>query len=544
MPLRATLHRLRKDRRGAVSILTAIVAMAMIGFAAMGIDIGMLTLSQRKLQGVADEAALAAASSSPDRRTEAVQKIIASNALTDVTSTLTPGSYRADATIAPENRFVSGADAGAIRVVLRQPVPLFFGRVLTGRNTSPVAASAVARRIDLVAFSLGTRLAKVQGGLPAALLNGLAGSDLQLSLVDYQALIGARIDLLRMSQALGTRLQLTGATFNDILAADVTLPMLLSALADATGDTGAASLLRNLSLRVPGSKVPLTRLIDLGPLGDMTKAPSRELVGFDAYSMLRESLSIANGRRQVSLDLGPSIPGLLSTKILLEIGERPASSPWLAVAQDNSVIVRTAQQRLLVDAQISVPLLANVQLPIFVETASSQARLNGVACSGGGQAVTVDAIPSPGTIAIAQIDRSRFDDMSQSPITGSAPLLQLPVAKVWGQARLNLATDSAWQRLSFNQTDIADATTRTITANSAVRGIANSLVHQVDLRLEVLGLGLGLSGLTGIVGAALLPVAPALDVLIGNVTDLLGVHVGQADVTVNGVRCGSAMLVA
>lgn len=51
-------------------------------------------------------------------------------------------------------------------------------------------------------------------------------------------------------------------------------------------------------------------------------------------------------------------------------------------------------------------------------------------------------------------------------------------------------------------------------------------------------------GLTGAVGAALLPVAPALDLLIGNLSDLMGLHVGQADVTINGVRCGGAVLVA
>ncbi len=98
--------------------------------------------------------------------------------------------------------------------------------------------------------------------------------------------------------------------------------------------------------------------------------------------------------------------------------------------------------------------------------------------------------------------------------------------------------------VSFNQSDIANLTSKTVTANSAVRGIASSLIGQVNLRLDVLGLGLGLSTLTGIVGAALTPIAPALDLLIGNLTDLLGLHVGQADVTVNGVRCGGATLVA
>ncbi|KTT99456.1 hypothetical protein NS355_06520 [Sphingomonas yabuuchiae] len=533
------MRRLRGDRRGAVSILTAIMTMALIGFAALGVDVGMLTLSQRRLQGIADQAALAAAASSPDRRDEAIRRLLTANGLGDVTSTITPGRYRADAAIAPQDRFEPGADAGALRVALSRPVPLFFGRVLTGRNTAPVSARAVARRIDMAAFSLGTRLVDVSGGLPGALLNGLAGSDLSLSIGDYQALVGAQIDLLPMIQGLGTKIGLTGASFDTILAADVTLPQLLGAMADATGKPDAAGILRRMALRVPGSKVPLTRLIDLGPLGNATKVPSRDLIGVDAYTILRESLSIANGQRQVALNLGGSIKGLLSTRVLVAIGERPASSPWLTVAQDGSTIVRTAQQRFLIDSEIGVPVLANIHLPIFVETAAAQARLNSVACAGSMQTVTIDTLPSPGTLAIAQVDQSRFDDMSRSPITGQTVLLQL-LARVWGYAKLDLASDSAWQQVRFNQDDISQRTTRTVTANSAVRGIAASLIRQVTLRLE----GLDLSGLTGIVGAALTPVAPILDTLIGDLTELLGLHVGQADVTVNGVRCGAATLVA
>ncbi|MFE8583206.1 pilus assembly protein TadG-related protein [Sphingomonas sp. NCPPB 2930] len=536
--------RLRDDRRGGVSILTAISAMALIGCAALGVDIGMLTLSQRKLQGVADQAALAAVASSPERRAEAVQRLLATNGLVHVSSTLAIGTYRADRSIAPENRFATGADGGAIRVVLRQPVRLFFGRVLTGDAQRPVAASAVARRVDLAAFSLGTRLAQVQDGLPGALLSGLAGSNLSLSLLDYRALVDTRIELLPMIKALGTRLNLTGASYNEILAADVTLPTLLNAMADTTGQAGTATLLRRLALRVPGSPVPLTRLIDLGPLGDATSATSRDLIGVDAYSMLRESLAIANGRRQVALDLGASVPGLVSTRVLLAIGERPAASPWLAVTRDGSTTVRTAQQRLLVDTQIGVPFLANIQLPLFVETASAQARLNAVRCTGTTPTVTVDSLPSPGTLAVAQVDRTLFDDMNRAPITGAATLLQIPLAKVMGHARIDLASDTAWQHIHFDQTDIANAMTRTVTANSAVRGIAQSLIRQVDLQLVPLGIPIGLGGLTGAVGAALLPVAPALDLLIGNLTDLMGLHVGQADVTINGVRCGGAVLVA
>jgi uncharacterized membrane protein len=42
----------------------------------------------------------------------------------------------------------------------------------------------------------------------------------------------------------------------------------------------------------------------------------------------------------------------------------------------------------------------------------------------------------------------------------------------------------------------------------------------------------------------LTPLAPALDGVVDQVTQLLGVHVGQADLRVDGVRCGKPTLVA
>jgi uncharacterized membrane protein len=46
-----------------------------------------------------------------------------------------------------------------------------------------------------------------------------------------------------------------------------------------------------------------------------------------------------------------------------------------------------------------------------------------------------------------------------------------------------------------------------------------------------------------LVGTTLSLAAPALDAVIGQVTALAGVRVGEADVWVNGVRCGTPVLV-
>ena len=43
------------------------------------------------------------------------------------------------------------------------------------------------------------------------------------------------------------------------------------------------------------------------------------------------ALSVANGGRQVQLNLGATVPGLASTTAWLAIGQRPSNSPWIAI---------------------------------------------------------------------------------------------------------------------------------------------------------------------------------------------------------------------
>ncbi|SUJ24424.1 Predicted membrane protein [Sphingomonas paucimobilis] len=389
------IRRLRRNRRGSVGILIALSGVMIVGGAAFGIDIGMLTLSQRKLQGTADEAALAAMASSPERRSQAIGQVLTANGVADASSDMILGRYDANPDILPEARFIPGTDGGAMRVVLRRPVPLIFGRILTGKATQQVSASAVAQRMDYVAFSVGSRAARAGGGLPGAFLNALAGTNLSLSLFDYQALASAEVELLQMIPLLGTRIGLTGASFDTILAADIRLPVLLNAMADTTTHPGAAAALRVIASHALNSKVPLNRLIDLGPLGKMSKAQSREVVNVGVYQMLREVLAISNGQRQFYMDLGGTLPGLTSTKIMLVIGDRPAKTPWLAVTQNGSATVQTSQMRMLVDVQIGVPRMANIELPIYMEAASARARRSSMSCWESTPSVTIESIPPP-----------------------------------------------------------------------------------------------------------------------------------------------------
>ncbi|WP_454882860.1 TadG family pilus assembly protein [Sphingomonas oryzagri] len=542
-------HRIRRDRRAAVTIIAAGSLIALLAATALAVDTGSIYLNSRRLQGAADAAALAAAAASDARG--AAQQAIAINGLTSAqVAALTQGSYTADASIAPAQRYTAGVSpANAAQVTLGQDVPLFFARAFTGHATTHIAAKATAVRIDYAAFSIGSRLASVQGGLPNALLSALAGTSLDLSVMDYNALVGTDIDVLRFSDALRTQLKLTGATFGQTLDTAVTLPQALSALAAVTSDGAAAAALNRIALQVSPVTVRLSDLIDLGPYAGQDHADPDTMVKVDGYSVLRELLQLSNGQRQIALDLGLSLPGVTSTTITLAIGQRPSHSPWLAITQAGGTIVRTAQARLYLQSDTGsgpTASLASLHVPVLVELAEAQAKLDSISCTGGAShaTVTLDALPSVGSIAIADIDAKTLGDFTRTPVENRATIIRTLLVNINAKAHIALG-GATWQTATFSAADISSGQIRTVSTNDILQGVATSLLKNMDLQATTpLGISLNLSVATQLVGSLLTPLSPALDGVVDQVTGLLGVHVGQADLRVDGVRCGKPSLVA
>ena len=535
------------DRRGNITMLFAGGFVMLAGSAAFAVDTGSLYLEKRRLQGVADAAALSAANS--DAAETAARSAISANKADDANiEQLERGSYSPDTSLAPDARFTpSGSDSNAIRLTLGRDVPLFFGRFLTGRPTARVSVRAVAARVDLASFSIGSRLASVSGGLPGQLLSGIAGTDLGINVMDAQGLVNANVDILAFADALRTQAGLQGLTFGETLASTVTLPKALGALAAATANAGAQSALRTIAAKVPPVSVKMSQLIDLGPLGGESKVDPNRPINADTYALVREALEIANGKRQLDLDLGTSVPGVASTKVTLAIGERPANSPWLAVAKDRSVKVRTAQTRLYVDAKVGGSGLlgaATVHLPLFVELANAEASLRSISCPTPSTAkVSLDVTTAVGQVAIGDVDTAALGNFNTAITPRRTTLVKLlAVAEVTGLSNVSLGGAGA-QQTTFTAQEIASGTAHTVATNDLTAGVAGSLVRGMDIQANALGLGISLTPLTTAVGTLLQGVAAPLDSTLNNLTGLLGVSVGQADVRVNGVRCGKPILV-
>lgn len=517
------------------------------GSAAFAVDTGSLYLERRRLQGVADAAALSAANS--EALETAARSAIGANQTGDASiERIERGSYSPDSSLAPADRFLpSGSDGNAVRLTLGRDVPLFFGKFLTGRPTARVSVRATAARVDLASFSIGSRLASVSGGLPGQLLSSIAGTDLNINVMDAQGLVSADVDILAFSDALRTQASLQGLTFGETLASNISLPKVLNALASTASSASAQSALRAIALKVPPVSVQLSKLIDLGPLSGETKADPARPIKADAYALVREALEIATGKRQLDLDLGANVPGVVSTKVTLAMGERPANSPWLAVSKDRSVKVRTAQTRLYVDAKVGgsgLLGLATVHLPIFVELANAEASLRSISCPTPSTAtVSLDVTTAAGQVAIGDVDTAALGNFNTAITPRRTTLVKvLLLAEVTGQSNVTLGGAGA-QKATFTAQEIAAGKSHSVSTNDLAQGTAASLIRNVDLQAIALGIGINLSLVTATVGTVLQGVAAPLDSVLNDLTGLLGVNVGQADVRVNGLRCGKPILV-
>jgi uncharacterized membrane protein len=538
---RPLLRAMLRDRRGGISVILAGSTFMLAGAATVAVDLGSVYLARRQLQGIADAAALAAAEGG---HSAAVQ-LVSQTGVAGVTLAATEqGRYTADPAIPVATRFQPGDPAGsAMRVEVQRRVPLFFARLLVGRDGIDLAARATAAKSDAAAFSLGTGLASLSGGVPNMLLSSLAGTELNLSVMDYNGLIGANLDLLGVADALRVRLGRDGEAYGALFDRDIPLSDLLGAMADGAAGSPAAATLLALSSRIPGRSVRLSDIVDLGPMRGAASRAGQPNVVLDAFSMLRMVLSPPSGT-SVPMDLRVAVPGLTSTRLMLVKGEGQTRTPLLSVTASRDVVLRTAQTRLYLETAIATVLggLASVRIPVYVELAAAEARLSDIRCGADG-GVTLSVTPSVGSAAVGDIDMAALTNFATPANVRPALLAQTIGTRVTAQTTIALGGAQA-QTVHFSPAEIAAQQVKTVSTGDLTQGIAVSLASRTQVQVSVLGLTISNSPLSPIVGGLLGTAAPLMDGLLNSVTATLGVRVGSADVRVHQRRCGIATLVA
>ncbi|MCC7251238.1 pilus assembly protein TadG-related protein [Hyphomicrobium sp.] len=534
-------------------VLTLFLTIA-VSLCALAIDMGSLYLERRTVQGAADLAAIAAARDL-DRAEAAARATLAANGFGDVRAlSVIKGRYEPDPEVLPGARFAAGQEPfNAVRLHVATGSQLYFAKSFMAEPE--ISVSALGTADALAMFSIGSRLASLNGGVVNALLGSLLGGNVNLSLMDYNALANANVLLLDFLSALAMDVGLTAGTYRDVLNADVTVGTVLSAAAQAAasgGDAQAAQVVGKLLSQVSATAtLPLSQLVDLGPLANV--AIGQPHAGLDAdlglMSLITAAASLANGGSQVAVDLGVALPGLLSVKLDLAIGEGAQSSGWVSVGQPGAS-VRTAQTRLRLVAEVGGSgLLAGVRvrLPLYIEVASAEARLKDLACGiaqGGSTEAVIEARPAAVRAWVGDVAPGGLSLFGSSPHVSAATLVQVPLLLKATASAYTEMSNAASSDLSFTQSDVDQHVVKTAQVRDYTASLVTSLVDSLSLDVQVLGLGLGLTppAIKTLLKGILTPVAALLDPIVGGVLKAVGLGLGEVDVRVNGIRCGSAVL--
>ncbi len=572
-----------RNRTGNFAVMTALIMPFAVVLTAFAVDQGSLYTERRHAQAITDIAAIAA-TGNMSKAEATVAATFSDNGLGQVLvrgagNTTKPlpgrpvanvirGRYTPDPSKPRASRFVPGKQPyNAVQVSMEKLGNLYFGSSVMAPPV--IGTSAIASMKSEAAFSVGSRLLQLDGGLANALLGALLGGNINLNVMDYNALAAADVSVLSFLDALAIRTNATALTYSDLLSTTATVGQIAAAMADVPGlDSVSRIALQTLGAQSSASLlVSLNTLIDLGSVGQLGigQRPAGLDIAANVLSMLTASAAIANGDNMVAANLGGMLPGLGGLTLKIAIGEPPQRSPWLAVGEEGTV-VRTAQTRVSLVASVS-PLSSNlgggihlisINLPLHVEVAYAEARLKSIECPTGrpeSLRVTIDTTPGIAELYIAEAYGSGFADFTRrllfrpvaiADVSLKLLLIKLDLIKIKGYAHARMG-NGVPDRLTFTRSDIDTKVIKTATTSDYTSSLTSTLIDDLELSVEPLGLGIDLKVLLGTVTAAVSPalrgVTPALDKLLYNLLGMLGISLGQADVRVTGATCGRALLV-
>ncbi len=544
------LARYGHDKRGTIAIMSAAGFTIACGLAALAVDLGSVYLQRRQAQGAADLAAIAAASNL-DNPYDAALSTLRSNGLEAIEDLVVEtGRYEPDPALPAGQRFTSGLlPSNAARVSLNSPAHLSFAS--TFMHERPViGVEATAATGSLAAFSLGSRLLALRGGIANAVLGDLLGTELELTAMDYDALASARLDAFQFLDALATHMDLEAGTYDDVLQGEVQAGDVLNVAADvaASNDQSAAAhLLRSLAGTVTSAGgLTAGSIVNMGPLAAM-QVGTATASGFDAQLSaldMLQAVAVLGGEHQAVLDLTGEVPGFLKLTVELAVGEPMQHSGWVSVGQQQAEL-HTAQTRMRITGDIGgTGALAGVKIriPLYAELASASARLSNIECSNPDEpAVFVEAKPGVGLLAVGRVEGD-LDDLPARPEIRPAALLSTPLLRATGRAVLDISNVTA-DDIAFDRDDIDSGTVKTVGTRDVLGSSIATLLGKLELNLEGAGLRLPTGrlvndALTRQLAAAVTP----LDEVIQGLLAALGVSLGEADVRVDGVNCRPGVL--
>lgn len=585
-----------KRQRGAIGVLAALTLLLVLICMALVVDTGRLYLEQRKLQRVADMAALesatqsgmCAAPGSVDVQALALASARRNGLPDDGRLVASLGDVDFDAS--GRQRVFRAANTSwndSVRVVASRTVPsslLLNVAAVFGAGTPTqvtLQAQAVARRQALAGLSAGSgllRLDSTSSPLLNALLGGLLGTTLNLDVVTYQGIAGANVNLL----ALGEQLQAAGVDLNlgsvdSLLDADVSVAQLLQAAIDAADASQVAgvnlALLRSAlaSIKVPSANLSLGQIISvIAPDSARDAALGADV---NLLDLLMATALVANKEHALAIPgLTLNVPGVTSLTVKLTVISPPtiaigypgknANGQWRT--QANSVQVAL---NVLADVDLLKLGLVNAHVDLGATVAQGYAALDSITCGGARNASRVAVKAQPGVAAVALNDLSvkllgngqaylakvsvntRKGDVTLAA-PGEQPLAfdiaspaDLPSAVQRVKSPLGASLAAGIDSLSQNLSLSVELNTQNLLCKG---GLLSWLLCPLGKLLDgaVGGLVNSLADLTSLLTQALASVLASLgSQLIDPLLQLLGIQTGTLDVRIIDLRTPGAALV-
>lgn len=537
-----------RDTRGNMAILfaTAFAVSGIIG--ALAVNAASLYQERRLLQAAVDLAAITAARS-PREADTIVRDVLAQAGFNEFAGlSVAVGRYEADATRPPADRFMPGKEpANAVSVYYEQQGMLMFADRLSVAPT--LGAHGLATVMPEVSFSVGSRLASLNGGIANALMSALLGTSVSLSVVDYKSLATAHINALSFLDAVAQELDLDVGSYDELLKVKANAGIVAKALASLTTGADRAALTK-LALAGKGNSVPLDKLFDLGRYGRLSLATAHAELDADlsVLEILSAAAALANGDRQVWLGLGGNLPGIAALTVELIIGEPAQGGGWFAIGPLDT-IVRTAQVRLRVEAKFLGGLVlqsAVITLPLWLDMAPADAKILSATCPNRQQpngTAEIAVLPGALDLAVGQVSTSQLRDFGAPLPLKATQILDALLLQMSAKAHVRVA-QTAPIILNFSSLDIGEARLKTAKTTTPVTSLGQSLLDSLTLDIKVLGLGLApLNVLAQTLKTTITPIASSLDTVINTLLTTLGLGVGEADVRVYRVRCVTPVLV-
>ncbi|SCZ73605.1 MULTISPECIES: pilus assembly protein TadG-related protein [unclassified Pseudomonas] len=378
-------------QRGAIGLMAAVTFGLALLLMLLVVDSGRLYMEQRKLQRVADNAALEAVSRGGTCQAGLTAAAYAGQNATRNGFTVATGSSLSTScgsltTGANGLRTFTAnpAQAVAIRVIATHTVPISVAsgvaalftpgpiNLTTQLSATAVAAAPTPTVAQLsIRSTLGT-VSTAQSSILNPLVGGMMGGSLSLSAVGWNGLLNTNINLLSYLNQLAINLGVAAGNYTQLLNTTTSVTQLIQAAITVVQANGAtADILTALgNLQVAAINAAPLKLGDILQL--QTGLPSTALdANLQLFQLLQAVIQLSNSNSAVAATLPINVLGLANITVQAKVIEPPQLSaignPALAKADPmgaNRIYVRTAQVRTMVRVNLSLPLVSGLSTAV------------------------------------------------------------------------------------------------------------------------------------------------------------------------------------